>query len=256
MNHVTRAARSAAFAALPSFACALAAACGGPAFSQAPASTDAGGHGGDATTAPPADGGDSGVATLDAATDSGAGANDAAEEPETCTKDDDCASGYCKSGLCEPCSTNSECGAGRFCDLLDHGCKPTKDGGAGCLGAGECTSGFCADAVCCNAACSNTCESCNQPNAVGTCIPVPPGSNAPLRPCPTGDVCCGGGATTSESCVDTQTNTANCGACGRPCVAANQCAAAACNSGTCGVTFSPPGTACDAGKCNGTGVCL
>lgn len=47
-----------------------------------------------------------------------------------------------------------------------------------CDGNQSCASGFCSDGVCCATACNGVCETCNQPQAMGTCTPL----NAGLDP--------------------------------------------------------------------------
>jgi hypothetical protein len=240
MTHATRRAAFSLLAALV----ALAAACGGSAFT-AGESSDSGTTPGDATTEASVEAGADGA--VDTGIDSGVVADtgmdsgnivqhDGAAIDAGCHIGSDCSTGYCKAGVCEP----------------------TKSNGAGCAGPVECQSQVCTDGVCCSTSCSGTCEACNTQGAPGTCSPIPPGGNVPTRPCPSGEVCClSGGATTGESCVFTST-IQNCGMCGKACTGvANGCQMPECTAGNCTVFFVNVGTACgDGGKCSGAGQCL
>jgi hypothetical protein len=44
--------------------------------------------------------------------------------------------------------------------------------GQSCASSGECRSGFCVDGVCCASACVGPCQSCNDVDTIGTCVPV------------------------------------------------------------------------------------
>ena len=66
----------------------------------------------------------------------------------------------------------------------------TTDGAVGkaegttCGAANECASGNCVDGVCCESACAGECETCNLPNTLGKCMPVPDGED-PQNECAT-----------------------------------------------------------------------
>jgi hypothetical protein len=79
---------------------------------------------------------------------------------DSCSCDIECATGTCQGGVC--------C-AGMACAAL----KPL---GVACESNSQCQSNFCADGVCCNVACTGACVSCNQPEMMGECAPVPAGS--------------------------------------------------------------------------------
>jgi hypothetical protein len=87
---------------------------------------------------------------------------------------------------------------------------------------------------------------------------VAPGTNAAARPCASGQVCCAAVSSTgAEACVDTTKSVDDCGMCGRKCSTnGSTCETATCQSGMCGLTLMMIGTACDGGKCDGTGNCL
>lgn len=169
-----------------------------------------------------------------------------------------CTSGYCKAGVCTPCTSDAQCDASQFCDIGAGICRSTLGNGQTCTRPAQCASTFCADGVCCSTACSGTCEACNEPGATGTCTPVPQGTNNPMRSCPSPDVCCPGGAEGSV-CTNTGTSVDNCGSCGHVCTTSldPECASPACVSDSCVISFNAAGTHCgDGGTCNGTGVCL
>ena len=86
---------------------------------------------------------------------------------DDCVCDGDCTTNTCSGGVC--CS-GAACGAKR---------PP----GATCADPTQCDSGYCADGVCCNVACSGSCVSCNQPERMGECAPVPAGADDPHDMC-------------------------------------------------------------------------
>ncbi|HTQ06773.1 MAG TPA: hypothetical protein VMI54_23110, partial [Polyangiaceae bacterium] len=63
----------------------------------------------------------------------------------SCSKDADCAMGYCVAGSC----------------------ASTRRVGDSCGGPSECPNGYCVDGYCCNAQCGGDCQSCSQ--TPGTC---------------------------------------------------------------------------------------
>jgi hypothetical protein len=63
----------------------------------------------------------------------------------SCSKDEDCAAGYCAGGTC----------------------STTRNIGDECTSAGECPNGYCVDGYCCNERCDGECQRCNQ--APGQC---------------------------------------------------------------------------------------
>ncbi|HEX2571037.1 MAG TPA: hypothetical protein VH877_15865 [Polyangia bacterium] len=65
--------------------------------------------------------------------------------------------------------------------------------GRPCQQGNECLSGVCVDGVCCDRACNGTCEACNNPDQVGSCRPLPAGTD-PAGECGAGQVCNGAGA--------------------------------------------------------------
>jgi hypothetical protein len=103
----------------------------------------------------------------------------------TCSasKSSSCGLFICDSGACTTsCTDDKGCVEHAYCDKGT--CHEKKALSGACSASRECTDGFCVDGVCCNSPCEGTCESCNQPNAAGFCIPVT-GSPAHGRPaCP------------------------------------------------------------------------
>jgi hypothetical protein len=105
--------------------------------------------------------------------------------------------------------------------------------GAACAAANECASAFCVDGVCCTSSCSGTCRSCAVTGSLGTCVPVPAGTDP------------------REQCVDQ--GGASCGTDGL-CDGAGACrkytAATACGAPSCNGSILTPAAACDgAGSC-------
>jgi hypothetical protein len=95
---------------------------------------------------------------------------------------------------------------------------------------------FCADGVCCDKSCQAGCESCNLPNARGTCTNVPSGMD-PKGVCPAG---------TAENAVCTPGGCSGAG--GSACVHA--AATVTCRMGSCS-----GGTAVAAATCQASGMC-
>ena len=191
-----------------------------------------------------------------------------------CLNDSDCGSG--KVCLSQSCSTGCSaahpmCGAGFVCDTnqgICVGCVSDKDcpakqycGGnqclAGCRANGDCTGGQQCDTTqhACVACVDDTACTFGQVCMNAKCVA---GCN-PQHPCPSGDGCCNGG------CVNTVSDSKNCGACGNACAAGQSCCGSVCvsntstaNCGTCGNvcpdivngTRACTGGACAIGACN------
>jgi hypothetical protein len=78
-----------------------------------------------------------------------------------------------------PAAGDGRPGVGAGPDGATTGDAAAKDGPAGaaglgmaCSGTASCASGFCVDGVCCEAACEGTCQACNLPEHLGSCLPV------------------------------------------------------------------------------------
>jgi len=129
------------------------------------------------------------------------------------------------------CSSDGDCVSPNVCI---NGACAKKVPGTACATGAECASGLCQQGVCCNSSCTGTCRSCALAGTMGTCAPVPAGSD-PLGQCAdNGAPACG----TDGTCDGA-------GAC-RLYTAGTTCAPSTCT----GVTFTP------AQSCNGTGSCL
>jgi hypothetical protein len=192
----------------------------------------------DTTDATPAD---EDVVVADA--EDAADAEDVPEDVDVmvrCVTDMDCAGRaegqVCEtmSGRCVEClASRDTCPVDRYCDSTtntcfagcrsDEGCRAITDPDAGADGGASPTP-RCDTRVHACVACL-TDDHC--PNGTlcrgNTCVP---GCDM-TRPCPTGQSCCSG------ACVDTQTNLAACGACGRACAINN--ASPACRAGACAI---------------------
>ena len=165
--------------------------------------------------------------------------------------------------------------------------------GSGCKDDGECRLHHCADGVCCQLACDGLCQSCNQPDKRGLCLPVAAGQD-PDNECaddgasscggdgacdgakacrryPAGTVCAAGGCDVATEraaslcdgngvCVPGAIK--NCDPamclgdhCGPPCVADADCAAGRwCDGGTCRIQIER-GAPCDRGAQCSSGFC-
>jgi hypothetical protein len=148
-----------------------------------------------------------------------------------------CASATACATTCTPpangCQAPATCSGGK--------CGGALANGAPCGSPGQCASGHCAQGVCCDMACTGACQACNQSGSVGTCSPVPAGtqcasptcsgdSTVTARACDNNGNCLPG---TLRSCVPYTCNTAT-GMCySRPCMSDSQCSS--------GHTCSPSG---------------
>ncbi len=83
------------------------------------------------------------------------------------------------------CSANSDCWPSYECS--DGKCILPEGIGDPCEGQSDCTAGICVDGRCCADACDGPCEACNLPGKLGTCSPVPAGTD-PDGDCPAEDV--------------------------------------------------------------------
>ncbi len=153
-------------------------------------------------------------------------------------------------GLCVACTTTQNmCMTGSYCTAMDT-CAPgcTADTDCAATGATHCNTNThmctgCRAGVTSDCAPGTVCSS-------GACVP----GCGPTSPCGIGSTCCG------STCVNTQTDSANCGACGTACSTGGACCAGACatlatdthNCGTCGTSCTAANVAtptCTAGAC-------
>jgi MYXO-CTERM domain-containing protein len=89
------------------------------------------------------------------------------------------------------CRTDPECAIRRYCEIVpaDSGvdggsvssCPAQFPQGHLCTRNTQCLTGTCSDGVCCDKNCDK-CGSCNTPGSVGTCIPIPAGTD-PEKEC-------------------------------------------------------------------------
>jgi hypothetical protein len=126
------------------------------------------------------------------------------------------------------CTKDPECAVDRFCQLTGDGgvsssCPTLFTLGHACDRDKQCDSGTCSDGVCCNINC-NQCGSCNLPGTVGTCVPVPAGTDP------------------NNDCIDSASDPGM--KCGGMCDGHARC------------LFPAAGTSCGTCKaCNGGGLC-
>lgn len=164
------------------------------------------------------------------------GAGGAGEGGMPCVDDDDCVGDpggpVCDpaTGACVQCvpSDPADCPTGQYCDTQTNTCLPGCDTDEDCAGDGGTLT--CDDA-------SHTCVGCTTDEHCGpglicegnACVP----GCTPQHDCANGFACCSG------ECKDTESDPANCGACGTACTYPNatgvclggQCAMDACDMG-------------------------
>lgn len=100
-----------------------------------------------------------------------------------------CTAGYlCTSGACaQSCVQTGQCADGYEC--IGGGCIK-RPNGAACDGPVQCASGHCADGVCCDGACQGQCESCAEPDSLGSCAPVAGEPRGEREACAPGEAPC------------------------------------------------------------------
>jgi hypothetical protein len=174
----------------------------------------------------------------------------------------------CGASACNTtCSSAADCVATAYCPA--GACVLKKPLGAACAGAGECTNGICSDGICCNALCGGTCEACNLAGSVGTCTPIPAGTDPGDADCAgatqvcngagacktvNGSACVMAGACLSGFCADGVCCNSTCGTLCQACTSAKTAAA----NGTCAnvSTGTDPDLECvGVTNCNGAGAC-
>jgi hypothetical protein len=106
------------------------------------------------------------------------------------------------------CGSDADCQAGFSCK--DSRCTGVLPNGASCKYALQCAEGNCVGGVCCNSACDGACDSCSEPQALGTCSVVAKG--APGAPSCRPYLCDG----QSRDCPESCSNDSEC--VGLPCV--------------------------------------
>jgi hypothetical protein len=130
------------------------------------------------------------------------------------------------------CSTDPECAVRRYCEVVADGgiadggvtstCPAAFDIGHACTRNAQCINNTCSDGVCCNINCDK-CGSCNTPGSIGTCIPIPAGTD-PDKDCqdsmsdPGGQ--CGGKCDGHAKCSYPAVGT-SCGTAAQPCKSCN-----------------------------------
>ncbi len=127
------------------------------------------------------------------------------------------------------CAEDADCWPGHAC--VGGACEPDVGLGQACADEADCDGFACVDGVCCNLACDATCLVCNDPIALGVCLPAEAGTD-PAAEC------------------DEETGCGQTGQCDGVGACAFRPAGRVCEPGTCsdGVRTSP-------GLCDGRGVC-
>ena len=131
-----------------------------------------------------------------------------------CGVDSECGSNFCVNGVCcgqactEACRVCNSPGQMGSCAPAPQGSDPgdrcfgtsTCDAigactplavGESCDNHSQCATGFCFDLFCCNEYCGGTCRSCGLSGSVGSCSPIPAGTD-PANEC--AGTCNGAGA--------------------------------------------------------------
>jgi hypothetical protein len=171
--------------------------------------------------------------------------------PTPCTRSEQCVGDpggpACDTarGRCVPCTdAEDRCPTGQYCVPMMQSCQPGCRDDNACAtasGDGGMTQRRCdlSSRQCVACVIDEHCPAGNL--CVGNlCV----AGCSSVRACPTGQTCCMGG------CVDTQSNTASCGACGARCTVLN--ATAVCLNGQCGYSAcTAPFGDCDRDVLNG-----
>ena len=202
---------------------------------------------------------------------------------QVCSLGTECASGFCKDGVCCSAACIGEClacnlaGQGGTCATVKNAVDPDSctdtrscDGagacklniGQTCVSAGECLSGICKDSVCCNAGCAGTCQACNLTGKVGFCATVQDAEDPDT--CAGASICSSAGAcklrdgqtcTAPEQCLSNICKDGVC--CKSSCNGACQACNLAISMGTCGAVTNgeDPDTCGGIKACDGVGTC-
>ena len=106
-------------------------------------------------------------------------------------------------GTCATCDAAGatdclSCPAGR---TLSNGACLLNDSGA-CTADGDCLNGNCVDDVCCGSPCDGTCESCGLAGSLGSCTPIPAGTDPDGECLP--EKCQGNALVAAATCSATQ----------------------------------------------------
>jgi hypothetical protein len=121
-------------------------------------------------------------------------------------------------GCQQPCTMDTECPSGSYCDETKK-CHNKSTDGQACTAGNQCRSNFCVDGVCCENECKGTCSACSNAKTgqnSGRCVGVPSGQDPDnecavdaANACGRDGACTGGGACRVRS-VGTACGTATC----------------------------------------------
>lgn len=153
-----------------------------------------------------------------------------------CSENDQCTTSICTNGVCAcpsgsvncsgtcvtgTCCTDTDCRAGDFCS--NHACQAAGGPGSPCMVKDQCLSYQCINNTCACTASSQclTGEICRNGECARSCTTT--------SQCPSGQTCQTGacqacsGTICDGACVDTTTDPANCGVCGKVCSGGQTC---------------------------------
>jgi len=202
-------------------------------------STAHGGSGGKAGSSGKGGSGGSDVSQGGGGASAGTGGSSAGSGGEAGAVTVQCANPKCTSGLCFPdgtcvdCLSDDQCPSGQVCGSTNTCVTGCKDDNT------SCASGVCADAHDCQSCIGDS--ECGAGNLCGdnrcapACTADQQGTNAG---CGTGLTCCG------LHCIDAETDSQNCGACGSPCADGQFCGLTACAGGEAGAGGQAGTSAC------------
>ncbi len=88
------------------------------------------------------------------------------------------------------CVQKEDCSSGNFCNA--GMCVPRRENGDSCSGSFQCASNSCVDGVCCDRVCDGQCESCGEPESLGTCVAVAGDPRGARPACASDGSLCGG----------------------------------------------------------------
>jgi hypothetical protein len=157
------------------------------------------------------------------------------------------------AGCKQPCSADTDCVPGYYCDATGACLAQKTQGGSPCTRDAQCQSGLsCSpEGICCNSPCNGSCQVCSS---AGTCVPVPANqqprtghpacTNGGQSPC--GGYCDGVDVGCFYPTTQCRAPSCGCSGIGMPCT---ESVAQNCANGSCP---NPVYNTCNNYACNGT----